>query len=108
MRHRFKVARSATWRQVARAPPPPVTALDRSQPSVSERTYIRISRLHHVVMFSRFPHDEDDAMSATTIEIYYFQRQTRINQLVRLTMTASGLCVALAGIASAIITLAQM
>ena len=47
-------------------------------------------------------------MSATIIESHNFQRQTRINQLVHLTMAISGLCVAVSGIASAIITLAQM
>jgi len=47
-------------------------------------------------------------MSATVIERHNFQRQTRINHLVRFTMAMSGFCVAAAGIASAIITLVQM
>ena len=48
------------------------------------------------------------AMTATIIESHDFQRQIRINHLVRFTMAMSGFCVAVAGIASAIITLVQM
>ena len=47
-------------------------------------------------------------MTATMIERHDFQRRTRINHLVRFTMAVSGLCVAGAGIASTLISLAQM
>jgi hypothetical protein len=47
-------------------------------------------------------------MTATIIECRDFQRQIRINHLVRFTMAMSGFCVVVAGIASAIITLVQM
>jgi len=47
-------------------------------------------------------------MSTTIIESHNFQRQTRINHLVRFTMAVSGFCVAVAGVASTIVSLAQM
>jgi hypothetical protein len=47
-------------------------------------------------------------MFATMIESHDFQRRTRINHLVRFMLAASGLCVAAAGVASTIISLAQM
>jgi len=47
-------------------------------------------------------------MSATIIESHNFQRQTRTTHLVRFMLTVSGLCVAAAGVASTIISLAQM
>ena len=47
-------------------------------------------------------------MTATMIESHDFQRRTRTNHLVRFMMAVSGLCVAAAGIASTIVSLAQM
>lgn len=47
-------------------------------------------------------------MSATLIESHNYQRQTRTYHLVRLMMAVSGLCVAAAGVASTIVSLAQM
>ena len=47
-------------------------------------------------------------MSATIIECHDFQRRTRTDHLVRFLMVVSGLCVAAAGLASTIVSLAQM
>ncbi len=47
-------------------------------------------------------------MTATMIESHNFQRRTRINHLLRFTMAVSWFCVAAAGIASTLVSLAQM
>jgi hypothetical protein len=59
-------------------------------------------------MLHRVSSEEDHAMSATIIESHDYQRRTRINHLVRFVMAVSGLCVAAAGVASTIVSLAQM
>ena len=59
-------------------------------------------------MLHRFSSDEDQAMSATIFESHDFQRQIRINHVVRFMMAISGLCVAAAGVASTVVSLAQM
>ena len=52
--------------------------------------------------------EKANPMSATTIECQDFQRQTRTYHFVRLMLAVSGLCVAAAGVASTLISLAQM
>jgi cytochrome b subunit of formate dehydrogenase len=47
-------------------------------------------------------------MTATMIESHNFQRRTRTNHLVHFAMAVCGFCVAAAGIASTIVSLAQM
>ncbi len=47
-------------------------------------------------------------MTATMIESHDFQRRTRINHLMRFMLAVTGICVAAAGVASTIISLAQM
>ena len=75
--------------------------------AVSERTYASDLRVQHFGMVHRVP-EKDHTMSATIIECQDFQRQTRTDHLVRFMMVVIGLCVAAAGIASTIVSLAQM
>ena len=59
-------------------------------------------------MFHQFPQDEDDAMTATMIESHNFQRRTRINYLMRFMLAVSRDLRGGGGVASTIISLAQM